>query len=176
MASRDLHDLTPDMARRAEDFLGFAQDEGMDVLIYCTYRSFEEQARTYRVGRSYQDILRKADQMRAEGWTTAAAILLGVGPQHGPRPLTHAAPGQSPHQYGLAFDGVPIVNGQALWNGDDPRTAEDDKLWDKYGKLVEQAGLVWGAHFHSVDKPHAEIPGFDYEERLTEWERQNARR
>lgn len=173
MASRDMQDLRSDIRHRAEEFIGLAEDEGIDILIYCTMRSADEQARLYRQHRTYRDILRKADQLRTEGFAMAAATLLAVGPQHGDKIKTGAAPWQSPHQYGLAFDFVPTANGKLLWDGDDPRTPEDDKLWARCGELLEQAGLEWGAHFSIVDRPHAQSPGFDWRECAAEWEARN---
>ena len=48
MASRSIKDLTPEMQDKAEFVLGYCKNEGVDLLIYCTLRSLEEQAILFR--------------------------------------------------------------------------------------------------------------------------------
>lgn len=62
-------------------------NEGVDVLIYCTYRSETEQAELYASGRT----------------------------KPGPI-LTNAKPGESKHQDRVAWDAVPMVNGKPQWS------------------------------------------------------------
>jgi peptidoglycan L-alanyl-D-glutamate endopeptidase CwlK len=60
--------------------------------------------------------------------------------------VTNAEPGESYHNYGLAFDVVEISNGQALWN---------NSRWSEIGNLGKQFGFGWGGDWTSfVDKPH----------------------
>lgn len=62
--------------------------------------------------------------------------------------------GLSPHNYGVAFDLVPVVNGAATW---DVPTA----TWKKIGEAGKRAGLVWGGDFKTiVDRPHFELAGW----------------
>jgi peptidoglycan LD-endopeptidase CwlK len=62
--------------------------------------------------------------------------------------VTNAKPGSSYHNFGLAFDVVPIVSGIADWNS---------KHWNLIGQVGKSHGFVWGGDFKSiVDKPHFE--------------------
>jgi len=87
MASRSLDDLAPPAKARAEAFLRATQDAGLDILIYCTYRSPEEQNALYAQGRT----------------------------QPG-RIVTNARGGDSWHNWRSAFDFVPLVAGKPAWN------------------------------------------------------------
>lgn len=87
MASRRLEDLeqvTQDLARK---FVQQCTDAGIDVLIYCTWRSPEEQNELYAQGRT----------------------------KPGKR-VTNAKGGQSWHNWRRAFDFVPLVGGKPAWN------------------------------------------------------------
>lgn len=60
--------------------------------------------------------------------------------------VTYAKAGQSFHNYGLAFDVVPVVNGKATYTYD----------WKKIGDLGKSVGLEWGGDFPHPDRPHFE--------------------
>ena len=85
--SRRIDDLNPYVAELCRKFIAACKDKGIDVLVTSTYRDEESQAAIY-----------------AQGRTVAGRI------------VTHAKPGQSFHNYRLAFDFVPLVNGKANWN------------------------------------------------------------
>lgn len=162
MPSRKLQDLTPETRACAELFLNLAHDAGLDVLIYCTRRSCEEQARLYRQGRTSARIeLMLTALERDYGRADLAELLHNVGPQYGPL-VTNAAPGQSLHNYGLAFDAVPMRHGKPIWNTAAP---EDHALWELYGALVAAAGLDWAGKWQMFrELPHAQLPGHDWRE------------
>lgn len=91
MASRDIGALAPVVRGRALAFVTECQRAGLDVLIYCTLRSNEEQAALYASGRT----------------------------KPGPI-LTNAGPGASLHNpdesgQAWAFDAVPTLAGKLLW-------------------------------------------------------------
>ena len=66
--------------------------------------------------------------------------------------VTNAKPGQSMHNYGVAFDVCVVVNGQEDWNMDYP------DLWEKMGELGESIGLEWGGHWTGwQDHPHFQL-------------------
>lgn len=95
-----------------------ATKQGLNLRITSGLRTFAEQHQLYQQGR-----------------TTGGSI------------VTNAAPGQSYHNYGLAFDVVPIVNGQAVWN--------NDKYWQQAAQIFKKLGFEWGGDFKSIkDKPH----------------------
>ena len=87
MASRSLDDLLPPVRTRAERFLAACADVGLDILIYCTYRSPEEQNELY-----------------AQGRTKPGRI------------VTNARGGESFHNHRCAFDFVPLVAGKPQWD------------------------------------------------------------
>lgn len=90
MASRELSDLEPETQALAKQFLQKCTDAGIDVLIYCTYRSINEQNIIY-----------------AQGRTSPGKI------------VTNARGGQSWHNWKRAFDFVPLVGGKPAWNATD---------------------------------------------------------
>ena len=120
MSSRKLDDLHPTVAERAQQLMELAQAEGIEILVTSTLRSFEEQAELFAIGRTKPG-----------------------------EKVTNAKAGESWHNFGLAFDVVPLVNGKAVW---------DSPFWNRIGELGKQAGLVWGGDFQSFkDKPHFEF-------------------
>ncbi len=126
MASRLLSDLRPDFQPLAQAFVDAVSASGIDMLVTCTQRSNEEQAALY-----------------AQGRTAPGAI------------VTDAPPGESAHNYGLALDVVPLVNGKCDWQGSHP-------VWQQLGALGQAAGLEWagapGFPFHEL--PHFQMPGW----------------
>ncbi len=89
--SRAIDDLDPVVAKKCRAFIAACKKEGIEVLITSTYRDMESQAEIY-----------------AQGRTRPGRI------------VTYAKPGHSFHNWRVAFDFVPIVNGKAQWN--DART------------------------------------------------------
>jgi len=87
MASRELNDLDPVTKGLALQFLHKCVAEGLDILIYCTYRSNQEQ-----------------DELYAQGRTKPGKI------------VTNARGGESEHNHRRAFDFVPLVGGKPQWN------------------------------------------------------------
>ena len=87
MASRTLDDLSPVVKARAEAFLSACEAAGIDILIYCTYRSPEEQ-----------------DELYAQGRTKPGRV------------VTNARGGDSFHNWRCAFDFVPLVAGKPAWD------------------------------------------------------------
>lgn len=87
MASRSLSDLNPSVKVKAEAFLAACEKVGLDILIYCTYRSGAEQDGLYEQGR-----------------TKPGAI------------VTNARAGESFHNWRCAFDFVPLGAGKPAWN------------------------------------------------------------
>jgi peptidoglycan L-alanyl-D-glutamate endopeptidase CwlK len=91
MASRSLDDLAPVVKVHALAFLAECRRVNLDVLIYCTLRSNEEQAELFKYGRFVAGHIR-----------------------------TNAGPGQSLHNpdkngQSWAFDAIPLIYGKPLW-------------------------------------------------------------
>ena len=125
MSSRSLDDLSPMFRPCADAFLQQCETYGLDVLVYCTLRSLAEQASLY-----------------AQGRTTPGRI------------VTNARPGSSAHNFGLALDGVPLLNGKPIW--DEPLSGPN---WQLYAQAARRAGCQWGGDWIGslVEGPHVEI-------------------
>lgn len=120
---RDLDKLHPYVKELAEKLLAKCKEAGIKIIITETLRSKERQQQLYNQGR-----------------TTPGKI------------VTNAKPGDSIHNYGLAFDIVPVENGKALWNRYD--------LFKKVGKIGVGLGLTWGGNWRSFkDYPHFQWTG-----------------
>jgi peptidoglycan L-alanyl-D-glutamate endopeptidase CwlK len=129
MTSRRLEDLHPLMRPLVNAFLSACKHDDIDILVTCTYRSDEEQARLYAQGRTKPGLK-----------------------------VTNAKPGQSMHNFrfngkpaSLAVDIVPLVNGKPVWSATAP-------VWQKVGKLGEEAGLEWAGRW----KRFREFPHFQH--------------
>lgn len=161
MASRSLDDLQPEFARKAKALVERAAEAGLDLLVYCTYRSPEEQARLYRQSRSTDEILTMVKRLREEfGRPDLAEVLKSVGPQHGPH-VTNAAPGQSIHQYSLALDSVPLRDGKPVWSAEEEA---DRRLWQQYGSIArDHLDLEWAGDWENFPEfPHVQEAGCDW--------------
>ena len=110
--SRKLEDLHPKVADLCKQFIEKCGEAGIDVLITSTYRDNESQSAIY-----------------AQGRTTPGSK------------VTNAKAGQSFHNYKIAFDFCPIVNGKAQWN--------DTAAFNKCGAIAESLGLEWAGHWKS---------------------------
>ena len=127
--SRDLKHLRQNVKEKAEELLKKASAIGIDLLVTCTYRSNEEQATLYAIGRT------------AKG-----------------RVVTNALPGESKHNNmeggvpaSLAFDVVPLVAGKPMWDASNP-------VWQVVGSLGESVGLKWAGRWRRMKEfPHFEV-------------------
>ena len=88
--SRKISDLLPQVAVKAEQFISQCKAQGIEVLIYSTFRDNESQAALY-----------------AQGRTAAGKI------------VTNAKAGHSFHNHRVAFDFVPMLHGKEQWNNDE---------------------------------------------------------
>jgi peptidoglycan L-alanyl-D-glutamate endopeptidase CwlK len=118
MASRALDDLDGDVKALALAFLLECQRRGLpNVLIYCTLRSNEEQAKLYAQGRSKSGAI-----------VTNAKAGQSL---HNPNPKTGKA---------RAFDAVPIsATGALLW--------DDSRAIAIMGAAGEAVGLEWAGRW-----------------------------
>lgn len=129
--SRDLKDLHPIVAAMCEKFVLTCKLHGIDVLIYSTLRDNESQSANYAIGRT----------------------VMGANPTK-KKPMgntvTNARAGESYHNYGLAFDFVPIVNGKTDWG--------NDKLYKRCGEIAESVGLEWAGRWKGslLEKAHCQ--------------------
>lgn len=162
MASRKIEDLTPELQEKVRDFKELCNQKGLDVLIYCTFRSPAEQAQLYAQGRTVEAIQKKATELlEVYGRADLADLLFALGPKSGSI-VTMAGPGQSLHNYRLAFDGVPLRSGKPVWG---TRKKDDLDLWILYGSLIEEIGLEWAGRWKKFREfPHAQLSGYSWKD------------
>lgn len=128
--SRALSDLHPKVAALAEELKARCAVEGIHIIITATLRDVEYQNELY-----------------AQGRTKPGKI------------VTNAKGGLSFHNYGVAFDVVPLKdNMTAMYE----TSGEFGKVWAKVGTIGESIGLEWGGNWKFKDMPH-----FQYIEGLT---------
>ncbi len=104
--SRNIHDLMPEVAVLCQHFIDLCAAQGIEIIITSTYRDFESQTAIYNQGR-----------------TTPGHI------------VTNARAGESFHNYRVAFDFLPVINGKANW--------ADIALFEKCGAIGKSLGLEY---------------------------------
>lgn len=153
MASRNISDLVEELQQKADQVLAYCNQREVDLLIYCTYRSPQEQARLYRQSRTGAQIRTKVDSLRNRGFGELGEILIQVGPQEGKlgAHVTFAGPGESWHNFRRAFDAVPLISGKAMWEKRHPH-------WQVYGAAARDAGLEWAGDWTKFKEfPHVQL-------------------
>ncbi|MGC3959578.1 MAG: M15 family metallopeptidase [Verrucomicrobiota bacterium] len=137
--------MHPDVEAMVRKALASCTASAIDYIVTCTYRSSWEQNDLYASGRTKPG-----------------------------KVVTNAKGGQSAHNYvlgqkpaSLAVDIVPCRNGKPVWglsgNGMDENPADDEtddlELWQRLRKCFEDAGMVSGSRWKSIqDWPHFEHP------------------
>jgi peptidoglycan L-alanyl-D-glutamate endopeptidase CwlK len=126
--SRRLADLHPALTDMAINWLSTCRERGLDPLVTCTSRTNAEQTALYAQGRT------KPGQI-----------------------VTNAKAGQSAHNYGLALDFVPMINGKIEWNAKHPH-------WQLIGEIAESVGFEWAGRWTKFREfPHIQLPSWrDY--------------
>lgn len=162
MASRSLDDLKSDFRLKVDALIYACEDAGIQLLVYCTHRSFEEQALLYCQGRKADEIAAKAREIEMiYKRPVLARLLIDAGPQPG-KIVTRAGPGQSLHQYGYAIDGVPLINGKPVW---DIEKTVNKLLWAKLGRIGAELGLEWAGYWLKFKEyPHFQEPGIRWQD------------
>lgn len=125
MSSR-IEDLEPVTRDLCILFTNEAKTRGHQIRITHTLRTMDEQLKLWLQGRP--------------------------GGLPGPK-VTNAKPGQSPHNYGMAFD--------ICFEGKVPYPPEKDPRWLELGQLGESLGLVWGGPNGKGDKFTFDRPHFE---------------
>jgi peptidoglycan hydrolase-like protein with peptidoglycan-binding domain len=113
--------VAPALQNRGQKFIDAARADGVIVQIVQGLRTFAEQNALYKIGRR------------------------GI---KGEKKVTNAIGGQSLHNYGLALDFAPVIDGEPNW---------DDENFVSFPKWAAQAGLESGAAWRKfVDTPHVQ--------------------
>lgn len=122
-----------ELAEAMEIMIVDLQRKNVPIRITCVYRSPDEQAKLYAMGR------------------TAPGNI-----------VTNAAPGKSKHNRQLngkpasdAFDACPEIDHKPNWQ----KTGLALEAWGEMGRSAEKAGLIWGRHWKAAgyDWCHFEI-------------------
>lgn len=126
--SQRIEDLEPVTRAMCEKFLAGAAELGHAIRVTHTLRTMDEQAHLYAQGRTLPG-----------------------------KRVTNAKPGQSAHNYGMAFD--------ICFIGKYPYPPEDDPRWLQLGLFGESLGLSWGGpngkgDNFTFDRPHFERDGW----------------
>lgn len=119
--------LHPEVEKMKNELIAKAQAAGIPIKVTEGYRSLERQQELYNKGR-----------------TTPGSI------------VTKAKPGDSFHNWGLAFDVVFVKGGDPYANGDLNHNGKND--WQEIGAIGKSVGLDWGGYWTGdfVDQPHFE--------------------
>lgn len=155
MGNKCIDQLVPEAREKAERVVDVCRQVGFDLLIYCSLRTLEDQARLYRQSRSWPEIKEKILKLKDRGFGFLADVIDAAGPCSGPH-VTNAASGESWHNYAQAWDAVPLIGGKPAWN-----YLQAKAEWDAYGECVRQVGMVWAGDWVSFrEYPHAQLrPG-----------------
>ena len=133
ITSRDINDLLPDVQEKAKEHVRLCKAEGIDLLIYCTYRDYAAQTDLFARGRT---------------------VLYEAG--HMVKKVTNARAGQSFHNFRRAYDCVPLIHGKPIWDTAGAHAA----LWERVGKIGESLGLEWAGRWISFKElPHFQLTG-----------------
>src|SRR5688500_4296399 len=118
-----LKKVHPELARRVTLLIQALAEKGLTVEVVQGLRTFAEQDELYKQGRS------KPGQI-----------------------VTKAKGGQSNHNYGLAVDLCPFVDGKPQWS--------NNASFVRIGIEAAKLGLEWGGSWKKfIDKPHVQLPG-----------------
>jgi len=121
--SRDLNDLLPVVKEAAQKALANVKTAGITVLVTSTYRDPKEQAELYAQGRTKPG-----------------------------KKVTNAKPGQSFHEYRVALDLYPIVNGKIDFAGAHVDT------WKKIAEFFKAEGFEWAYEWKTFkEMPHFQM-------------------
>lgn len=129
----DMKKLHPDLQEKVKRFCNKLVDANIGLLIYCGYRSNEEQ-----------------DALYAQGRTKPGKI------------VTMAKAGQSKHNFTIkgvpaskAIDCVPMRYGKPVWGN---TSLEDKELWLDVADIAKSVGLNWAGEWRRFKEfPHFEI-------------------
>ena len=141
----DINELRPKTRQMCLMFVEKCKQAGITVIITQTLRSNELQDAFYAQGREPLASVNAKRKIAKQPPITEKENKI----------VTKAKAGSSPHNFGLAFDFVVIIDGIAQWNRED--------LFIKCGEIaktisVDGFSLEWGGDFVSIkDLPHVQV-------------------
>lgn len=131
--SRDIAALHPIVQAKANHFISGCTLQNLDVIITSTYRDAASQDALYAIGRTIKGANVRAKKPMGDVVTNAKA-------------------GQSFHNFRVAFDFVPIINGKAIW--------ANVALFAQCGMIAEACGLEWAGRWTKfTEMAHCQFTG-----------------
>lgn len=128
----NFEELHPSIREKAKKFISDARAHDIDLRITFGFRSFEKQNELYN--------------QEHDGKDNDGNGIIDDRHEH----VTNAKGGQSFHNYGLAIDVIPFIDGKPDWN---------TKKWPVISLLGKNLGFAWGGEWRSFkDLPHFEYP------------------
>ncbi len=113
--------LKPKIKKMAMELINACNAVGIKIIITQTLRTIAEQ-----------------DALYAQGRTKPGKI------------VTNAKGGTSFHNFGVALDFCPVIDGKAVWN--------DLSLFEKVGSIGAGLGFEWGGNWKDFkDRPHLQF-------------------
>jgi peptidoglycan LD-endopeptidase CwlK len=140
-----LDDLRPKTKKLCELWIEQCRKQGINLVVTQTFRSPQLQEAYYSQGRE------TLESVNAKRKKVGLQVILETDNKI----VTKAPAGSSPHNYGLAWDFAPIVNGKIDWNNLD--------LFKKCGEIAKKLNfegytLEWGGDFKTIkDLPHIQL-------------------
>lgn len=123
MADREINHLLPTVRDAAKAALAEIDGKGIKYVVTCTLRTHAEQAALY-----------------AQGRTTPG------------KKVTNANAGQSFHEYGVALDIYPIVNGKIDFSG------SHLDVWKAIAEAFKKHGFEWAYEWKTFkEMPHFQM-------------------
>jgi peptidoglycan L-alanyl-D-glutamate endopeptidase CwlK len=114
-------ELFPLVQRKLQEHRGLCKKHGITFSVTSTYRSVGAQNALY-----------------AQGRTKPGNI------------VTNAKGGQSFHNWRVAYDVVPVINGKISWS--------NEAIFSAIGYFGKKCGLEWGGDFGNIkDLPHFQL-------------------
>lgn len=135
--------MQPEIKEKALKLIDACKNKQIQLIIYCTLRSNAIQDVLFLHGRYPLDVLNERRQLVGLPPITEKENVI----------ITNEKGGLSPHNFGLAFDCVPIIGGVAHFQ-------QTYSVWKDIGKMGKDLGLAWGGdwtkptrvmHFQSAD-------------------------
>lgn len=149
--SNSVSDLMPDVRDLANKFVEEAKKQGINVKITNTLRGGGEQRRLFSKGRTKEQLAETRDdrmfRQALEEYEHGKITM-----PHGA--VTNADAGDSFHNYSLAFDFVPIVDGKISY---DITSKAGKARFQKLGNIGKSIGLEWGGDWKNPDYPHMQL-------------------
>ena len=133
ITKKKINELHPAIRSKAIELVNRAEKQGIKLRIYDALRSYENQQKLFNyptdgIDNNNDGIIDNASEK-----------------------VTNAKPGESFHNFALAFDTVEIKDGKALWK---------NPKWERIGEIGESLGLEWGGRWKFKDLPHFQIMNF----------------